>query len=514
MERATLDGATHVTVDGITIHAPGVEGQVAVARGSALPAAAEAQRRGTARGDAAAGAPYAADSRSGSRSGLSPELGRALRRQGMRTARTLVIDGVRPARRGVAEPITLTTQRPRTGRAQVLLVVQDGIATWHHSRESQVEPAAVRRGRRGPAASAAPSRRLTYEVPQLAEPGRVTRAGLIPVGPIIKVITFPISHVIGEAARFTARRWDRSHHPPLLRTWQADGAFTELGDADWPRLAAGRALLFIHGTFSTTTGGFGALPLDARVELHRRYGGRVLAYDHPTIADDAAVNARDFYALVGDHGLDLDIVCHSRGGLVARSIAERPGSLSTLGRNTRVHQIVLVACVNNGTVLADVPRWGAMVDRYTTLLTLLPVPGAAQTLEAVLAVVKSIAVETAHDLEGLSSMAPGSAFLRQLNVAGTQPEQATYRAITSNFEPRDPDLLAWLRNRGRDAIFGEAPNDMLVAVESMTGPNGSDRFPISPANVVGFGPADAIEHSMYFGQARTAGAFLAWLTGH
>jgi hypothetical protein len=322
-----------------------------------------------------------------------------------------------------------------------------------------------------------------------------------------------VSHAVGGVARFAARRWDRENHPPMLRRWNIDGTFTDLTADDWPQLAEGRVLLFVHGTFSTTTGGFGALPLATRTLLHQRYGGRVLAYDHPTIADEPSVNAREFYNVVGDHVLDLDIVCHSRGGLVTRSIAERPGALAGLGPNTTIRKVVLVACVNKGTILANADHWAELVDRYTTLLSLLPVPGAAATLETILAVVKSIAVQTVHDLEGLSCMSPDSCYLFDLNVAVQNPRDATYFAIVSDYEPANPDLRAWLDDEVRDRLFGGEPNDMMVTVQSMAMHNGSNRFPIDEANTCRFDPPEAIEHSMYFGQPKTTRALEAWLTG-
>jgi hypothetical protein len=506
METASLQGRQGVTVDGITIEAPDVEGEVAVHRGTPPRPGAERVRRGGRRGSDRGGDEGAAGL-------LDPSLERALRRQGMRTHRTIAIDGRRRPTRGAPAPVTIRVPRPRRGRGQVVLVIDHGIATWHHRNESQVvPPEAPRRGTRRGAGATAPV--LTYEIPQVAPPEeRITRSGLISISSIVRIITFPISHVVGEVARFAARRWDLDHHPAQVRAYHADGTLTDLTDADWARLATGPVLLWVHGTFSTTSGAFAALPAATRAELDRRYGGRVIAYDHPTIADDPFVNARAFYDIVGDHHLDVDIVCHSRGGLVARSIAERPGSLSVLGPNVRARQIVLVGAVNHGTILADADHWAELLDRFTTLLNLVPLPGAADTIETVLAVVKSIAVETTHDLEGLSAMAPSSAFLASLNVPVQGRPAATYRALGSNFEPNNPDLKAWLNDTVRDGLFDNKPNDMMVSIESMTGANGSDRFPIPAASIRAFEPADAVEHAMYFGQAMTTAALEEWLTG-
>ena len=309
-----------------------------------------------------------------------------------------------------------------------------------------------------------------------------------------------MAKLVGMAARRIARDWDAGQHPSQVRAYGPDGSLTDLAPADWDRLAAGPALLFVHGTFSSTEGAFGRLPSATMAELHRRYGGRVIAFDHPTLADDPFVNARAFFDIVGDRTLDVDIVCHSRGGLVARSIAERPGDLAPLGAHVRVRQIAMVGVLNAGTILADAAHWSELLDRYTTLLRLLPAPGIIDTLETVLAVVKAIAVEVAQDLEGLAAMAPGSEFLGHLNVGPAPADGPGYRVIGSDFEPIDPDLKAWLNDEVRDKIFAERPNDMMVTIDSMAGANGSGRFPIAAADIHAFAAAQAVEHADYFGQ--------------
>jgi hypothetical protein len=207
--------------------------------------------------------------------------------------------------------------------------------------------------------------------------------------------------------------------------------------------------------------------------------------------------------------LDIDIVCHSRGGLVTRSIAERPGDLAGLAPNVRVGTAVLVGATANGTILASADYWNELIDRATTLLSFLPVPVAVDALETVFGLVRSIAVQTAKQLEGLDAMVPGGDFLKLLNK---QPASGPfeYRAIVSDFEPRDPGLAAWLNDSSRDWIFENQPNDMMVSIDSMTGKGLKGQFPITVSSA--FAPADSIEHSDYFGQERTSKALLEWLT--
>src|SRR5436190_6349777 len=124
MATRALDPNGTVTVDGLVLSAPGVRGEVSVER-VARPSRVPAGRA-------------AADT-------VPDPLDRALRRQGMRTYRTIAVQGTRAASAAVAarpprrradrgprpDPLTLTVPAPRTGRGQVVLMVDNGVATWH-----------------------------------------------------------------------------------------------------------------------------------------------------------------------------------------------------------------------------------------------------------------------------------------------------------------------------------------------------------------------------------------------
>lgn len=122
-----------------------------------------------------------------------------------------------------------------------------------------------------------------------------------------------------QAANHFAGRWEATHRPALLHRWTPETALTDstastpLRTDELAALADGPTLLLVHGTFSTARGGFGALPAVTGAELVSRYAGRVVAWEHQL----AAVGAP----------LTLDVVTHSRGGLVGRALAERGAEL-------------------------------------------------------------------------------------------------------------------------------------------------------------------------------------------
>jgi hypothetical protein len=91
----------------------------------------------------------------------------------------------------------------------------------------------------------------------------------------------------------------------------------------------GKILLFIQGTFSNSQHLFdeirkapGGPELVARATAPGAYD-QILAFDHPTLSLSPIVNAVDLREALAGTQAAVDIVCHSRGGLVARTVAGR-----------------------------------------------------------------------------------------------------------------------------------------------------------------------------------------------
>src|SRR5206468_3240076 len=97
----------------------------------------------------------------------------------------------------------------------------------------------------------------------------------------VKTFFYKITdELLGPILHGFAKKWETQHRPSFTRMYgpgdyQNNGAnFPRISDGDWRRLAQGRALLFVHGTFSTS-GAFAALQPEVMAELSRRYGERV-----------------------------------------------------------------------------------------------------------------------------------------------------------------------------------------------------------------------------------------------
>jgi hypothetical protein len=136
--------------------------------------------------------------------------------------------------------------------------------------------------------------------------------------------------MLGAPATAIAEHWEKANRVYELRDFMPDNYRQPTAPVmptgpDLDRWAKGRALLFIHGTFSNAHGGFYDLPPEFMAVLHRRYGGRVLAFNHFTMAHDPEQNVRWFAEAIRPMSagmLDVDVVCHSPGGLMARTLAE------------------------------------------------------------------------------------------------------------------------------------------------------------------------------------------------
>jgi len=283
-------------------------------------------------------------------------------------------------------------------------------------------------------------------------------------------------------------------------------------------MSRGRSLLFVHGTFSTAHGGFMQLPKDALQALSEHYEGRVFAFNHPSLSEDPQSNARTFLAMMRSAGatLDVDIICHSRGGLVSRALAERTNGSDATVSDFRVGTIVFVAAPNAGTLLAQPDHMMSMVDRYTTALNLIPNGPVQEFLEAFITCVKVIAHAVMRALDGLGSMNPVGKYLEIVNTPG---ESATrYFAIASNFEPNTPETAALrtlVKNMVADAVldrvFKDAPNDLIVPTEGVY-TAGGPHFPLTEDKRFIFPSERGIWHSAYFEQPETIAHLRQWLT--
>ncbi len=340
-------------------------------------------------------------------------------------------------------------------------------------------------------------------------------------------------------------KMEKHVRPGLVHLTDADVSkwrrFETLDQLHLPTDRPVRVLLFVHGTFSSTVGGFGALAIDENGKGFLRTAisayDAVIGFDHKTLSLDPLENAENLLKRLRTHRpraeFVIDIITHSRGGLVTRSFAEQV--LPESGWPGTVDIAVFVAATNAGTHLADPERWTDLVDLYTNLASvsaggLSLLPGAAPVAAVVGGMVKGIGAFVKYlvsyaaegeDVPGLKAMVPGGAFVTELNKpqAGQPGPGTNWFVVSSNFHvqvfddhhnpPEFPRELAVKLAEGFvDQIF-DGDNDLVVDTASM---------PAIDQDVGGFvgdtfelGENDVVYHNNYFNQLSVIEAIAGWL---
>jgi hypothetical protein len=251
---------------------------------------------------------------------------------------------------------------------------------------------------------------------------------------------------------------------------------------------------------------------------------RVLFFDHPTLSVSPVINALELgRAMAGSSG-QIDVVAHSRGGLVVRWWLEAFGSSLRLGSNARV-RAVLAGSPLHGTSLAApdkiqhamslLSNVGTFAEKTLRLVGLAnPFLWVAEKLIEVIVSVTGALARTPI-VDALTALVPGlsgqSAVdnnheINRLRI-GPCAIDPWYYAITSNFETSNPGWRFW-RNFRKDRVIDLATdvvfpgeNDLVVDTWSMTD------FGVPKLKLAGaacdFGTSETVWHCNYFRQEKS-----------
>jgi len=252
-------------------------------------------------------------------------------------------------------------------------------------------------------------------------------------------------------------------------------------------------LLFIHGTNSNTDGAFSGLKQNnAYTDLFKFYEGRVLAFEHKTLSESPLKNVTDLLNALPD-GIILEIISHSRGGLIAdllarcsksavpfnkeelKIITDNPdfkpleaeadaANKAATGKNITVPKIVRVAAPSAGTVLIDT-RLDNLVNVFCNLIKLIPGAAACMPLGLFLDFAKAVVHERTdvNVFPGVAAQIPGSPLIRLLNNPNREIESQLF-VISGDVEHSGfwKSMLVMSTN----LYFGEA-HDLVVNSNSM-----------------------------------------------
>jgi hypothetical protein len=334
------------------------------------------------------------------------------------------------------------------------------------------------------------------------------------------------------SAEVEAARADTSRQWPALREWK-NGKLVPTDSV----VSTGKVLVLVHGTFSNNDNLLQDLNADSNptgkqflADLLKKdaAGGtvnydQVLTFDHYTVSRSPLLNALELSRIMATSTADVDIICHSRGGLVTRWFME------VFDRPNRGHRrAVLIGSPLHGTSLAAPDRIRNSINLFTNIgkelgsaLTLIPFTQVAGSLMKLVFSVGN-AVSKVPLMDAAVSMIPGLAAmsrvennyeLNALSQRATLPLQ--YFAVTSEFSPPPIGWKFWnvfcgIGQRAASAadnlIFRDdngnpCKNDLVVDTLSMT----EYAFPPNPPmdSVFTFGPDDHVFHTVYFQKPKT-----------
>lgn len=323
----------------------------------------------------------------------------------------------------------------------------------------------------------------------------------------------------------------RSQLRPLENT---NGTF-KLGQPGSIGDLKGPTLLFVHGTFSNATNMLEEFKATGQgrdfLEGAKRYKN-VVFFEHATLAVSPIVNALELGRFFANVSGQIDVIAHSRGGLVVRWWLEGFGKSLGIAPETPV-RAVLVGSPLNGTSLAAPDKLKNVLNLLTNIGTFaeitLKLAGAAnpflwvggKLVEVVVSVTGALANTPLVD--GLVALIPGlsgqSAVSNNHEIdrlrLGPCAVDPLYYAIQSNFETKvgwqfwkyfRKDVIA---DSATNAIF-DGPNDLVVDTNSMID------LGVPHLQLAGlphdFGTTDKIWHCNYFQQPETIGYITAKFT--
>lgn len=358
------------------------------------------------------------------------------------------------------------------------------------------------------------------EIPAQLPSGETSRGALTWTLKALRVLKFdPVKAAAGKFAEF----WD-GRIMPKPGLFRFDKGF-DSPSADIKQLKIKdkkkAVLLFIHGTFSSTSGGFGGFHPEVWAALQGAYGERIFGYDHKTLSLSPVENALDLVKRL-PVGATLHLVTHSRGGLVGellsrggrkgappfdaddlKLVAANPVTAAALKelsdllakKKITVERFVRVACPARGTALASkkLDRWLEVM--INVIGKLLP-PGAAQTYSVITDLLLDFKKQAADPeaMPGLASMTPESDFIKLINRPDVELD-VDLSVIAGDIEKND--VVGRLAVFFTDLFYSEE-HDLVVQTPAMYG------GPTRKGGRYFFYKGPGVHHSSYFSNKRTA----------
>jgi hypothetical protein len=303
---------------------------------------------------------------------------------------------------------------------------------------------------------------------------------------VLRVLMWPVQPVLASGAAGILGRWERLRRPNQLAQCMDNGQWLS---PDWRSLSAGPVLLLLHDTFSTSQAAFADWIGDpAFGPVHKAFGGRCLAFTHPTLNAGIDDNLNWLVAHLWQLQGPIDIVAHGRGGLLARALAA-DGRLP-------LRRVCLVGTPNKGTMLAESSNLRHFLDGHVGMLARVAANVAQATLEGALCMLRVVALDVACPLPGIEALQP--AIATGFNANPIKPEVPQWFTVGAEFTRMDGHFSS------ANEDFAGMPNDLVVPSD------GCHELDVEISGSLKLAGSDVHHHS-YFASARVREQLAKWL---
>ena len=307
----------------------------------------------------------------------------------------------------------------------------------------------------------------------------------------LRVLMWPAQPVTDTGALAMASRWEQLRRPSQLAQCGPDGDWFA---PDWPTLAAGPVLLLLHDTFSTPQAAFADwIGEPSFAAVLQGYGGRCLAFAHPTLASGLDENMSWLRSQLAHLPGPFDILALGRGGLLARAIA--------VDGRLPLRRVCQVGTPNNGTPLARDMDLRRFLDGHVAMLACVPYRVARATLEGVLCMAHAAAAGLTAPLPGVAIQAAGNRDLASLRPP-TKPTQQWF-TVSAQFT-----RVGGHRSPATDGDdFSAEPNDLVVPSEGCHEPG----TPVTDRLRIG---GSQVHHHNYFANTHVRAHLAQWFASN
>lgn len=244
-------------------------------------------------------------------------------------------------------------------------------------------------------------------------------------------LEFPVDGLFHIASDFVKEQWyGRSLIKKTPKAWEPDS----------------KGLILLHGAFSSTVKTFNKLLTPEFVE--RLDYDLVMGINHPTMSEGVRENVDHILGMYPLHKMgSIDLIGHSRGGLVARALA----GVESLN----VGKVVCAATPHKGTPIAEKGNWDIYLNVLTKIFSL-----SGGFLKAGL--IQSLA-PLAHNLANGVFNLPGIDDCAKHRYWG---DSGDIMAIGASFTPTREQLLSNLYSLSIGRRIFSGPHDMVVPLDS------------------------------------------------